>query len=100
MGWAIGYDEHWKRDVGYGVPAECDHPECKAAIDRGLAHVCGGEPFGGQDGCGLYFCGAHLLFGGGPPRCGACIGHKEPFNAKPDAPEWTAFKLTDASWAQ
>lgn len=53
MSWAIGYDENWKRDVGYGVPAICDHPGCNEKIDRGLAFVCGGEPMGGEKGCGL-----------------------------------------------
>ena len=28
MGWSIGYDTNWKRDIGYGVPAKCDHPRC------------------------------------------------------------------------
>jgi hypothetical protein len=46
MSWAIGYDGRWKRDIGYGVPAYCDHPGCNEEIDRGLAHVCGGEPYG------------------------------------------------------
>jgi hypothetical protein len=54
MGWAVGYDENWKRYIGYGVPAYCDHPKCNKEIDRGLSYVCGGEPYGGNDGCGLY----------------------------------------------
>ena len=45
MGWEIGYDDNWERDIGYGVPAECDHPDCQV-IDRGLSYVCGGEPYG------------------------------------------------------
>ena len=28
MGWAIGYDSNWGRDIGYGVIAYCDHPDC------------------------------------------------------------------------
>ena len=28
MGWSIGYDNNWNRDIGYGVPAFCDHPKC------------------------------------------------------------------------
>jgi hypothetical protein len=68
MGWSIGYDEIWSRDVGYGVPAICDHPECNTAIDRGLSYVCGGEPFGGENGCGLFFCPEH----GGGSRCERC----------------------------
>lgn len=62
MGWSIGYDSKWKRDIGYGVPASCDYPGCDAEIDRGLSYVCGGEPYGGEVGCGLYFCAAHLLY--------------------------------------
>lgn len=54
MGWSIGYDSKWKRDIGYGVPAWCDHPGCIEEIYRGLSHVCGGEPYGGERGCGLY----------------------------------------------
>src|SRR4051812_7048849 len=27
MGWSIGYDSNWQRDIGYGVPAFCDHPQ-------------------------------------------------------------------------
>jgi hypothetical protein len=59
MGWSIGWDGTWKRDIGYGVPAYCDHPECSAEIDRGLSYVCGGDPYGGEHGCGLFFCGKH-----------------------------------------
>ncbi len=29
MGWSIGYDYNWKRDIGYSVPCECDNPKCK-----------------------------------------------------------------------
>lgn len=39
MGWSVGFDENWQRDIGYGVPAYCDHPQCKAEIDRGLDYV-------------------------------------------------------------
>lgn len=102
MGWSLGYDNNWDRDIGYGVPAFCDHPECNEKIDRGLAHVCGGEPYGGEDGCGLYFCGSHLYFAQrGPQRCEKCVGgHQTTFLAKPDHPEWIEWKLTDESWAQ
>jgi hypothetical protein len=57
MSWAVGFDSNWKRDIGYGVPATCDRPGCGTGIDRGLAYVCGGQPYGGEEGCGLYFCG-------------------------------------------
>jgi len=62
MSWSIGYDSNWKRDIGYGVPATCDFPGCGKSIDRGLSCVCGGEPYGGERGRGLYFCGDHLQF--------------------------------------
>jgi hypothetical protein len=99
MGWSIGYDEHWRRDIGYGVPAECDHPDCKKAIDRGLSYVCGEEPYGGDRGCGLYFCSEHLFDGVRLPRlCIRCCKRRRAFKAKPDHPMWTHFKLNDPSW--
>ena len=98
MGWSVGYDSTWKRDIGYGVPSICDHPGCNEKIDRGLSYVCGGEPHGGDDGCGLYFCAAH---GGGSlcARCD-CETPQAPFDMKPDPPEWVAWKLEHESWAQ
>ena len=98
MGWSIGWDSSWQRDVGYGVPAICDHPGCGAAIDRGLGYVCGGDPFGGEQGCGLYFCELHL--GGIPQRCGRCLNDQEPFTPTADVSEWVRWKLTDESWAE
>ncbi len=104
MGWAIGYDDKWKRDVGYGVPAVCDHPFCSEKIDRGLANVCANqEPYGGE-GCGLYFCGKHHGHSGDGEElfdcCERCRDGLEPFHAKPDDPMWTKFKLADESWAE
>lgn len=112
MGWSIGFDTNWNRDIGYGVPAYCDHPGCMAEIDRGLSYVCGGQPYGGEHGCGLYFCEKHmgLHVGGGRQnlpsqvceRCGARLfGHRktDPFIPTPDHPEWIQHKLTDPSWA-
>ena len=98
MGWSIGYDENWKRDIGYGVPAVCDHPDCDAEIDRGLGYVCGGEPYGGESGCGLYFCGSHLFAKGN--LCVQCDTGEEPFPPKPDVAEWINHKLSDESWSQ
>jgi hypothetical protein len=103
MSWAIGYDDHWQRDVGYGVPAFCDHPGCAEKIDRGLAHVCGGEPFGGEHGCGLHFCSKHMTYrttrdGEMVQNCYRCSHYKPPYRPKPDHPEWTRWKLTDESW--
>lgn len=97
MSWSIGFDSNWQRDIGYGVPAYCDHPRCTAEIDRGLSYVCGGEAYGGDKGCGLYFCEAHLA--GSSQRCSRCRNRKPPFAAKPDHPDWTQHKLTDDSWA-
>lgn len=98
MGWGIGYDNNWKRDIGYGVPATCDHPDCNTKIDRGIAHVCGGEPYGGEEGCGLHFCGEHLT--AYKCLCERCCKEQPAFGAKPDHPEWTRWKLTDESWQQ
>lgn len=101
MGWSIGYDWNWKRDIGYGVPAECDHPKCHERIDRGLSYVCGGAAFGGERGCGLYFCASHLFVGAKCPQlCARCANYKPPYrHPKPDVPEWTEHKATDPSWA-
>lgn len=102
MGWSIGYDENWKRDIGYGVPAVCDHPDCSEEIDRGLSYVCGGEPYGGDRGCGLYFCGKHLhMYAQLPQLCSRCGPRlRLPFTAKPDVAAWINHKLTDESWQQ
>ena len=99
MSWAVGYDERWQRDIGYGVPAECDYPDCHEKIDRGLSYVCGNEPYGGEEGCGLYFCGKHLL-SWVSPLCIRCANNEEPFTPKPDLEEWTHHKMTDPSWAE
>jgi hypothetical protein len=101
MGWSIGYDSYWKRDIGYGVPAICDHPDCNEEIDRGLAYVCGAEPYGGDDGCGLFFCGKHLM--GFKQVCECCDNAKKrkngiKFTPKPDTKEWINWKLSDDSW--
>lgn len=98
MGWEIGYDSDWKRDIGYGVPATCDHPDCNEKIDRGLDYVCGGEPYGGDRGCGLHFCLTHMS--GDPQRCDRCKKRRKPFLAKPDHPEWIEWKLNDESWKE
>lgn len=104
MGWLIGYDEAWARDVGYGVPAICDHPDCGYVIDRGLSYVCGGQPYGGDNGCGLFFCGAHLYYArfgplsSEPPMCQRCCDQEPPFQPTPDVAEWVQHKLTDLSW--
>ncbi len=97
MSWAIGWDPEWGRDIGYGVPAWCDYPGCPAKIDRGLSYVCGGQPFGGERGCGLYFCDRHLL--ACSSLCDRCDERMPPFDPSPDHPEWVAHKLSHPSWA-
>jgi len=102
MGWSVGEGKDG-RDIGYGVPALCDHPDCNEQIDRGLSYVCGMINTDGEDrGCGLHFCKDHL---GYSPKfgqlCGRCYPRlKAPFTRKPDLPERNEHKLTDESWAQ
>lgn len=109
MGYSVGYDPNWGRDVGYGVPAECDHPECSEQIDRGLYYVCGSDVFGGEYGCGLYFCEDHLPWsapvgtdadGDFMRLCDQCEQGDVPFTPKEDILEWVVHKLTDPSWEQ
>ena len=103
MGWSIGYDTNWKRDIGYGVPAECDHPDCNNEINRGLSYVCGGTAFGGEKGCGLYFCSDHLYIGKAdddPQMCERCCDEEPGFEPKPDIQQWRDWKRTDESWAE
>lgn len=104
MGWSIGFDNNWNRDIGYGVPAICDYPGCNEKIDRGLSYVCGGEPYGGNKGCGLYFCGKHLFIDEDATQlCERCMKSEdedyEPFLAKSDTKKWIKHKLTDENWA-
>ena len=61
------------REVGYGVVATCDELGCIKKIDRGLAYACGGMHDGGDQGCGKYFCGKHLFFGGPSQLCNLCF---------------------------
>lgn len=106
MGWSIGYNSRWNRDIGYGVPATCDHPGCGEIIDRGLSYVCGGEtePYGGDYGCGLHFCSKHLRYAGdrrdNANLCARCYQSKAPFTPTPDVTEWLRWKLRDPSWLQ
>ena len=104
MGWSIGFDsKHGGRDIGYGVPAICDHPECSKEIDRGLSYVCGGEPYGGDYGCGMFFCAEHLFYAGvrreNKQLCPRCLrSYYHPYKPKPDVPEWLYWKLNHESW--
>lgn len=95
MGWSIGFDDHWNRDIGYGVVAYCDHPECDRTIDRGLAYVCKGQEPRGGDGCGLYFCEDHQAYDG---ECERCREGDEPFTPKPEHPHWGWWKMNAKSW--
>lgn len=96
MGWSLGYDKNWERDIGYSVPAYCDHPGCNEEIDRGLSYVCcNQQPYGGEDGCGLYFCEKHR---GADGKCARCSAGKPPYQPKDEHPEWVWHKLTDPSW--
>ena len=95
MGWSIGYDTTWARDIGYGVPALCDYPGCAAEIHRGLSYVCGNAPYGGEAGCGLFFCMEH---GGGASECSHPFKDDPTYRPSPDVAEWIDHKLTDASW--
>lgn len=105
MGWQVGYDSRWQRDIGYGVPAICDRPVCGTVINRGLGYVCGGDPYGGEKGCGLFFCDDHLT---GSRKdedrwvrvCGRCDKSRQPYDPTPDTAEWLNWKLTDGSWQQ
>ena len=103
MGWQVGYDDNWQRDIGYGVPSICDHPDCNVEIDRGLSHVCGSDPYGGEYGCGLYFCSEHLSCHDRSDQlvklCQQCGDMAKPFKPKPDTAEWTNHKASDPSWA-
>jgi hypothetical protein len=103
MSWAVGYDSNWKRDIGYGVPAICDRPGCGEAINRGMEYVCGSEPYGGDKGCGLFFCEGHLTgwrkSGDRHVRvCGRCDKSRAPYKPTPDTSDWVEWKLTDESW--
>jgi hypothetical protein len=103
MSWAVGHDHKWDRDIGYGVPAICDHPDCSEEIDRGLSYVCGSDPYGGDRGCGLYFCRKHLLMPASDKLpgqlCERCYPRiKKPFAAKQDVYQWLRWKLRDESW--
>jgi hypothetical protein len=99
MGWSIGYDDNWNRWVGYGVPAYCDHPQCSEEIDRGLSYVCGNDVYGGEHGCGLFFCPKHQV--GDHQRCPRCAAYKRPYRRpKGEHPRWVRHVRTDTSWSE
>lgn len=102
MGWEIGFDPHWQRDIGYGVPSICDKPGCSQEIDRGLSFVCGGDVYGGEQGCGLFFCHNHLFHSGKRGfLCPRCLRYETAYKRpKPDTLEWREHKLTHESWKE
>lgn len=101
MGYSIGYDHNHKRDIGYGVPSICDHPDCDQNIDRGLSYVCGTDPYGGENGCGLFFCSEHLHIVDRDQLCINCCNQTgTQFEKKPDTEEWCTWKLNHDSWAR
>lgn len=67
MGWAFGHNNNG-REIGYGVEAKCDWPECDEDILRGVGECCGGldgTQNAGMDGeayCGGFFCEKHMTF--------------------------------------
>lgn len=85
----VHYDNKWKRKVGHTVHGYCDYPGCGRDITRGLEHVCGSMPFGGNWGCGLFFCDKHLAGGDSDDSvialCERCAYNLEnkPYNIKP-----------------
>lgn len=114
MGWAIGYIGG--RDVGYGVPAVCEHPDCNVEIDRGLAYACGGFP-DSEYGCGLFFCDKHMQYaelseedGGEVVQCCEPCAYRnehpdadwhtwpKTYDRKPDVLKWVLWKLNAPSW--
>ena len=72
MGWAFGIAEDG-REIGYGVEAVCDKPDCDEKIDRGLAYLCGDVQTVGatypEYGCAKYFCLQHIYVNN---RCYEC----------------------------
>lgn len=99
MGWELG--ERDGRDIGYGVPAVCDHPDCSEEIDRGVSYACRE--------CGLFFCESHLYPTAeeddyreypGDGLCERCRDEGRPFDPKPDVAEWANHKLSHPSWQQ
>lgn len=61
MGWGnCGLDSKGRK-IGYMFSATCDHPGCKAKIDRGLGYACGGMHGTQGEYCEGYFCGDHMM---------------------------------------
>ncbi len=93
MSWAVGFDDRWDRDIGYGVPAYCDHPDCGKQIS------CNQEPYGGEFGCGRYFCDDHQEYRYNEDEEQICA-HLDSNHTSIEHPDWIHHKLTDESWQQ
>lgn len=95
MGYSVG--EADGRFIGYGVVAECDHPDCHTIINRGMGYQCREISLYDDDdnvfedeGCGLYFCDEHLF---NHPEDGTIV-------PKGDHPFWMYFVLHHPSWSR
>ena len=104
MGYQVWEDERLGRFCGYGIPAQCDQPECRTKIDRGVSFLCGGAR-GGDHGCGLAFCSEHRTtdyeIDADPTQlCDRCATEQPQYHPKPDVPEFVEFVRTDDSWAE
>lgn len=85
-------------DLGNDVPAVCTHPECNVIVHRGLVHLCGTDPAGAGQGCGLHFCGAHLS---GPEQtCDRCANGDPPYDPKVDTPDFPEWRMTGQGWKE
>ena len=76
MGWDYCGKDRDGREIGYAIEAICDHPGCKAKIDRGLSYACGGMHGEDVNWCHKYFCSKHLFYMDGVdvkyPICDKC----------------------------
>lgn len=88
MSWSdCGTDSHG-RPIGYGWTATCDHPGCKAEIDRGLSYACGGMHGDDEKGCERYFCEDHLYYTNAEDDCRMyCAKCSERINADAETRE-------------
>lgn len=79
--------------AGYEVAATCEKKGCRAAIDRGLAYLCGQTPGGDEHGCGGYFCEKHLAYTNQCETCGTAADEANSWT-HPDTGE--EFDLRDS----
>lgn len=116
MGYAVYFDHSTHRWAGYGVPAECDWPDCSEEIDRGLGFKCedhghfvleldgeqidyarfDDEPDAEEvweevEGCGWFLCSEHR-------DRREVYDHNTITEGKPDSAEWIEHMRTDESW--